>query len=69
METLKILFPTSFYPPYHLGGDATHVKYLAEELAKKGHEVHVLYSLDAYQIKRKNFNVLKRILRENIKII
>ena len=60
METLKILFSTSFYPPYHLGGDATHVKYLAEELAKKGHEVHVLYSLDAYQIKRKNFNVLKQ---------
>jgi len=60
METLKILFSTSFYPPYHLGGDAIHVKYLAEELAKKGHEVHVLCSLDAYQIKRKNFNVSKQ---------
>ena len=60
METLKILFSTSFYPPYHLGGDAIHVKYLAEELAKKGHEVHVLCSLDAYQIKRKNFDVLKQ---------
>ncbi len=56
METLKFLFTTTFYPPYHLGGDAVHVKYLAEELAKKGHEVHVLYSLDAFRIKRKVFS-------------
>src|SRR5665647_333796 len=56
METLKFLFTTTFYPPYHLGGDAVHVKYLAEELAKKGHEVHVLYSLDAFIIKRKVFS-------------
>jgi len=54
METLRFLFVTSFYPPYHLGGDATHVKYLAEELAKRGHEIHVLHSLDAYRLKRKN---------------
>lgn len=54
METLKFLFTTTFYPPYHIGGDAVHVKYLAEELARRGHEVHVLHSLDAYRIKRKN---------------
>ena len=54
METLKFLFTTTFYPPYHIGGDAVHVKYLAEELAMRGHEVHVLHSLDAYRIKRKN---------------
>jgi len=52
METLRFVFTSSFYPPYHLGGDANHVKYLAEELAKRGHEVHVLHSLDAYKIKR-----------------
>lgn len=45
---------STFYPPYHLGGDATHVKYLAEELVKIGHEVHVFYSKDAYMIKRRN---------------
>ena len=54
METLRFLFTSSFYPPYHIGGDAVHVKYLAEELAKIGHEVHVLHSLDAYRLKRKN---------------
>ena len=54
METLRFLFTSTFYPPYHVGGDAVHVKYLAEELAKRGHEVHVLHSLDAYKAKRKS---------------
>lgn len=49
----KILMTTSFYPPYHVGGDAIHVKYLAEALVKEGHEVHVLFSIDAYNFKRK----------------
>lgn len=53
METLRFLLTTTFYPPYHIGGDAVHVKYLADELVKLGHEVHVLHSLDAYYIKRK----------------
>jgi glycosyltransferase involved in cell wall biosynthesis len=50
---VRFLFTTSFYPPYHVGGACTHVKYLAEALAEKGHEVHVLYSKDAYRFKRK----------------
>lgn len=52
-ETLKFIFTSSFYPPYLVGGDALCAKYLAEELASRGHEVHVLYSLDAYRVKRK----------------
>lgn len=56
METLKFLFTTSFYPPFHLGGDAVHVKYLAEELAKQGHEIHVLHSLDAFRLKKGAFH-------------
>jgi glycosyltransferase involved in cell wall biosynthesis len=55
METLKFVFTTTFYPPYHLGGDAVHVKYLADELAKNGHEVHVFHSIDAFRLKRKFF--------------
>lgn len=54
METLKFLFTSSFYPPYHLGGDANHVEYLAEELVRRGHEVHVLHSIDAYRVKRRS---------------
>jgi len=52
METLRFLLTSSFYPPFHIGGDAVHVSYLADELARRGHEVHVLHSLDAYNLKR-----------------
>lgn len=52
METLTFLLTTSFYPPYHVGGACVHVKYLAEELARRGHEIHVMHSLDAYRVKR-----------------
>jgi glycosyltransferase involved in cell wall biosynthesis len=44
---------STYYPPYHLGGDALHVKYLADELSRRGHEVHVFYSRDAYNIKKR----------------
>ena len=52
METRRIVMTSSFYPPYHLGGDATHVRMLKEELERRGHEVHVIHSLDAYRLKR-----------------
>jgi glycosyltransferase involved in cell wall biosynthesis len=57
LETLKFLMTTTFYPPYHIGGDAIHVKYLAEELVKRGHEVQVFHSLDAYRSKKKNLPI------------
>ncbi|MDD1744000.1 MAG: glycosyltransferase [Methanomassiliicoccales archaeon] len=52
METKRIIMTSTFYPPFHLGGDATHVKMLKEALEKRGHEVDVIYSLDAYRLKR-----------------
>lgn len=52
METLKFVMTTDMYPPFHIGGDAVFVKYLAEELASKGHEVHVIHSMDAYNFKK-----------------
>lgn len=55
METKCIVMTSTFYPPYHLGGDAVHVRYLAEELADRGHEVHVLHSMDAYKLKSRNY--------------
>ena len=38
METSCIVMTSTFYPPFHLGGDAVHVK-MAEELVRQGHEV------------------------------
>ena len=61
METLKIMMVSTCYPPHHSGGDAMHVYYLANELAKIGHEVDVIYNLGLYELRsnkkiRKNNN-------------
>lgn len=53
MESLKFVMTSTFYPPYHLGGDAVHVHQLSNELAKLGHEVHVIHSIDSYHWQRK----------------
>lgn len=53
MESFRLLMTTSHYPPYHIGGDAVLVKYLCEELARRGHEVHVLYNPHVYALLRK----------------
>lgn len=42
---------TSFYPPHHIGGDAVHVKYLAESLYRSGSDVQVMHSIDSYRLK------------------
>ena len=41
---------TTFYPPYHFGGDAVYVYQLSNELAKRGHEVHVIHCRDTFEI-------------------
>ncbi len=41
---------TTFYPPYHFGGDATYVRALSRELVKRGHEVEVVHCADAYDV-------------------
>ena len=52
METLRFLMTSTYYPPFALGGDAYFVKYLSEELVKRGHEVHVFYSSSAFDLMR-----------------
>ncbi|MEZ5570064.1 MAG: glycosyltransferase family 4 protein [Halioglobus sp.] len=41
---------TTFYPPYHFGGDATYVRALSESLAALGHEVTVVHCEDAFRL-------------------
>lgn len=65
METKTFLMTSSYYPPYHIGGDATHVKYLSEVLVKLGHEVHVMFSLDAYCYKKPDFKGSLQEMEEN----
>ncbi len=39
---------TTFFPPYHFGGDATYLYRLCNELGKKGHTVDVVHCEDAF---------------------
>ena len=40
---------TTFYPPYHFGGDAIYAYNLSNELAKLGHQVDVIHCYDAFR--------------------
>lgn len=48
LKKLRICLATTFYPPYNFGGDGIFVQRLARALAKRGHDVHVLHSLDSF---------------------
>lgn len=48
-DRLRIAHVTTFYPPYHFGGDAVHVYRLANALAARGHLVDVVHCVDSYQ--------------------
>ena len=52
METLRFLMVTTHYPPDAIGGDAIFVKYLSEELTRRGHEVHVFCNPSVHRILR-----------------
>ena len=47
---LRFCLFTTFYPPYHFGGDAVYVHRLAEALGAAGHQVDVIHSPDAYHL-------------------
>lgn len=47
---MKFCMVTTFYPPYHFGGDAMFVHRLAAELGRRGHTVDVVHDLDAYYL-------------------
>ncbi|MEO8159169.1 MAG: glycosyltransferase family 4 protein [Betaproteobacteria bacterium] len=41
---------TTFYPPYHFGGDAIYVRALSRALVERGHTVEVVHCEDAYLV-------------------
>jgi glycosyltransferase involved in cell wall biosynthesis len=51
-DALRFCLVTTFYPPYHFGGDAVFVHRLAGALAARGHAVDVVHSIDAYRLSR-----------------
>ena len=46
---LRFAMMTTFYPPFHFGGDATFVRSLTHALAGRGHEVTVIHDRDAFR--------------------
>ncbi len=50
---MRFCMVTTFYPPYHFGGDAIFVQALARALVKEGHEVEVVHCEDAYRLQKK----------------
>ena len=41
---------TTFYPPYHFGGDAIFIRRLSHALARRGHQVTVIHDADAWRM-------------------
>ena len=50
MAELSFCMVTTFYPPYHFGGDAMYIYRLSNALARRGHRVSVVHSVDAYDV-------------------
>jgi len=49
-RSLRFAMITTFYPPYHFGGDANYVRQLCHTLVERGHQVDVIHDVDAYQL-------------------
>lgn len=47
---LRFCLVTTYYPPYHFGGDAVFVQGLARSLVKRGHSVEVVHCEDAFRL-------------------
>jgi glycosyltransferase involved in cell wall biosynthesis len=47
---IRFLQVTTFYPPYHFGGDAIYVYRLSRALGERGHHVEVVHCLDSYRL-------------------
>ena len=48
MRPIRFCFVTTFYPPYHFGGDAIGIQRFARGLVARGHHVTVVHDVDAY---------------------
>jgi glycosyltransferase involved in cell wall biosynthesis len=47
---MRFCFLTTFFPPYHFGGDAIFVANLANLVAEAGHEVEVVHCVDSFEL-------------------
>ena len=47
---MRFCMVTTYYPPYHFGGDAVFVQELARDLAARGHHAEVIHCEDAFRV-------------------
>src|SRR5581483_10143173 len=47
---LRFCMVTTFYPPYHFGGEAMYLYRLSNELAQRGHRVTIVHCADSYRV-------------------
>lgn len=47
---LKFALITTFYPPFHFGGDGVYVRNHAHALVRRGHSVDVIHSVDPFVV-------------------
>jgi len=47
---MRFCMVTTFYPPFHVGGDAIYVRELARALRSEGHSVDVVHCEDAFRV-------------------
>jgi len=48
---MRFCMVTTFYPPYHFGGDALFVRSLSQALVQQGHHVEVVHCEDAFRLR------------------
>lgn len=47
---MRFCHVSTFYPPYHFGGDAILTQSICEGLVRRGHEVTIVHSADAFEL-------------------
>lgn len=47
---MRLAMVSTFYPPFHFGGDAVFLRRLVHALARRGHEVEVVHDADAWRL-------------------
>jgi hypothetical protein len=47
---MRFCHVSTFYPPYHFGGDAILTQSICEGLARRGHDVTVVHAAEAYEL-------------------
>ena len=63
---MRFCMVTTYYPPYHFGGDATYVRALSRALVSLGHQVEVMHCVDAYRLKKSDPVILSGVADDGI---